>query len=191
MFNKTKNNNSTDTNVLNVINLIRNLEESRGFDPLEVYTKGDCGNLFFLLKEKFPQAIPYIHYKANGKHVITCIDGFFYDIRGKYLVSDIDDTLLRTADLKGLKELSYNFNTSKLMMCLTNNQKLKYHVRESVPVKIAIKTRLKVLSDDIKQSGLSLKDIPVYFGDITGHKHKSHLLTVIEARRNSKKQNTL
>lgn len=40
---------------------------------------GGCFRVYLLLKQVYPQAEPYY----NGDHVITLIDGDFYDIRGR------------------------------------------------------------------------------------------------------------
>ncbi|MEH6368498.1 MAG: hypothetical protein V7764_19695 [Pseudomonas marincola] len=40
---------------------------------------GGCFKVYLVLKQAFPQAEPYY----NGDHVITRIDGDYYDIRGQ------------------------------------------------------------------------------------------------------------
>jgi len=45
----------------------------------EVYTEGSCYHFYLILKEVFPQANP--HYDMN--HMITEIDGKYYDITGE------------------------------------------------------------------------------------------------------------
>jgi len=44
-----------------------------------VYTKGSCYQFYRILKQVFPQAVAYY----DVSHVITDIDGRFYDITGE------------------------------------------------------------------------------------------------------------
>lgn len=45
----------------------------------QVYTEGSCYHFYLILKQVFPDAIAYY----DGDHVITKIDGKFYDITGE------------------------------------------------------------------------------------------------------------
>jgi len=45
----------------------------------QVYTEGSCYHFHLILRVIFPDAEPY--YDAD--HVLTCIDGKFYDITGE------------------------------------------------------------------------------------------------------------
>jgi len=45
----------------------------------QVYTEGSCYHFYLILKQVFPDAKP--HYDAD--HIITEIDGKFYDITGE------------------------------------------------------------------------------------------------------------
>jgi len=45
----------------------------------QVYTEGSCYHFHLILKEVFPEAVPY--YDAD--HVLTEIEGKFYDITGE------------------------------------------------------------------------------------------------------------
>lgn len=58
--------------------LIRLIRESHP-EICNIYTRGSCLNFFLILKEIYPQAIGYY----NNDHVITNIDGVFYDITGE------------------------------------------------------------------------------------------------------------
>ena len=49
----------------------------------QVYTEGSCYHFYLILKEVFPEAEAY--YDAD--HVITKIDGKFYDITGEILAN--------------------------------------------------------------------------------------------------------
>jgi len=61
--------------ILNVISAIRN-----SFIGSEwVYTHGSCYGFYKILKEIYPQAEAYF----DSDHVITLIDGKFYDITGR------------------------------------------------------------------------------------------------------------
>jgi hypothetical protein len=45
----------------------------------QVYTEGSCYHFYLILKEVFPEAKPYY----DISHVLTEIDGKFYDITGE------------------------------------------------------------------------------------------------------------
>ena len=51
----------------------------------EIFTKGNCGNAYFILKELYPESKPYLY---NKEHILTKIDDEFYDINGIYTVDD-------------------------------------------------------------------------------------------------------
>ncbi len=61
--------------ILNYIGLIRESHSSM----VNIFTKGSCFNFYLILKQMYPQAIPYY----NMDHVITNIDGKYYDITGE------------------------------------------------------------------------------------------------------------
>lgn len=63
---------------MNPEDLIREIRESFT-GSVRVYTEGSCYQFYRILKCVFPQAIAW--YDMN--HVITEIDGEFYDITGK------------------------------------------------------------------------------------------------------------
>lgn len=55
-------------------------------DAEEVFLNGNCGNMYIMFAEYFfPKAVvPYMcSYKDEERHIITEIDGEFYDITGK------------------------------------------------------------------------------------------------------------
>lgn len=59
----------------------------------EIFTKGDCGRLYYILKYVFPTAVPYLVTKDKDGmtvHIITKINGKFYDINGLYDTKDPD-----------------------------------------------------------------------------------------------------
>ena len=45
----------------------------------QVYTEGSCYHFYLILKEVFPDAEPWF----DNDHVVTKIDGHFYDITGE------------------------------------------------------------------------------------------------------------
>ncbi|MDC3414288.1 hypothetical protein [Terrihalobacillus insolitus] len=47
----------------------------------QIYLNGGCYQFYKILRTMFPSAKPYIN--ANKNHVVTMIDGYFYDITGK------------------------------------------------------------------------------------------------------------
>jgi len=60
--------------ILNLISEIRYSHE----DMIEIYTRGSCLNFHIILRTIFPRAVPWF----NIDHIITEIDGKFYDITG-------------------------------------------------------------------------------------------------------------
>ena len=106
-----------EAEILRTIEFIRLQEFKRLRNPMKVYVFGNCGNLYFLLKKAFPDAIPYLSKtRKYGEHIITCIDGKFYDIRGKLALPQ--DILIDTKET-ALSEV----------MNMTNNYERK-HERE-------------------------------------------------------------
>ena len=73
----------------------------------QVYTEGSCYHFYLILKEVFPNAIPYY----DNDHFITEIDGKFYDITGEVRkdVSMDEYTRLPSCPLKA----PYNIYKSK------------------------------------------------------------------------------
>lgn len=63
-----------------ILTFIRLIRESHP-DMVNIYTLGSCWNFYLILKDRFPGAIPY--YEIG--HIITKIDGRFYDITGEIL----------------------------------------------------------------------------------------------------------
>lgn len=45
----------------------------------QVYTEGSCYHFYLILKEVFPDAEPWY----DNEHIVTKIDGKFYDITGE------------------------------------------------------------------------------------------------------------
>lgn len=60
------------------LTIIRTIRESF-MGSSDVYTKGSCYKFYLILKSIFPQSEAYY----DCDHVITEIDGCFYDINGK------------------------------------------------------------------------------------------------------------
>lgn len=55
----------------------------------DVYTKGSCYQLYLILKTVFPQAKQWVI--DSPLHVVTEIDGKFYDIHGELAISGVND----------------------------------------------------------------------------------------------------
>ncbi len=55
----------------------------------EVYTQGSCYHVYLMLKSIFPQAVPY--YMERPYHIVTEIEGKFYDIDGECDVYEDED----------------------------------------------------------------------------------------------------
>lgn len=69
---------------------LKALRESDFYIPY-IYTYGGCYQLYKILKTIFPVAKPYIG--VNFAHVVTMIDGIFYDINGEVKVAEPDEFL--------------------------------------------------------------------------------------------------
>ena len=67
---------------------------------VDVYTKGSCYQFYLILKQVFPDAIAYY----NQDHVITLIDGKFYDITGEVQFNELFN-LLYKIDIEHLKDV--------------------------------------------------------------------------------------
>jgi hypothetical protein len=113
----------TDDKVLNFIELLKGVDDSSREVMEEMFTKGDCGRFHFILHSVFPEAVPYAI--MDGEyiiHVITWIDGKFYDIKGIFN----EDRMKDFSDIEGLvgkklqdviREVSRKHLTDKDMFC--------------------------------------------------------------------------
>lgn len=61
-----------------ILSLIREIRNSHS-RMVDIFTKGSCLNLYFILKCVYKDAIPFID---DSGHILTKIDGRFYDING-------------------------------------------------------------------------------------------------------------
>ncbi len=73
-----------NSHVLQTIRLIRDSHSEMG----NIFTGGSCMNFYFILRHHYPQASLY--YSILHGHVITKIDGQFYDITGQ-VTKDLKD----------------------------------------------------------------------------------------------------
>jgi hypothetical protein len=113
----------TDDRVLNFIELLKGVDDSSREVMEEMFTKGDCGRFHFILHTVFPEAVPYAI--MNGRyivHVITLIDGKFYDIKGifnKDRMKDFDDIeeLVGKKLEDTIKEVDREHLTNEDMFC--------------------------------------------------------------------------
>lgn len=64
--------------ILNFINTLRNSD--RYIES--IYMQGGCYQFHLVLKTIFPKATPYFNKRKN--HVVTKINGIYYDIKGIY-----------------------------------------------------------------------------------------------------------
>lgn len=62
-----------------VLSFIKLIRESCPEWQIKIFTEGACYQFFLILQNRFPQAVPYY----DGDHVITYIDGHYYDITGE------------------------------------------------------------------------------------------------------------
>lgn len=63
---------------INIENFISKIRDSF-VGSQHVYTNGSCYHFYLILKEVFPKAEAWY----DGEHVVTKIDGKFYDITGE------------------------------------------------------------------------------------------------------------
>jgi len=74
--------------VVRLIDAIRNTHP----DMEDLFLRGQCYNLFRILRSIYPQAVAW--YSMREGHVYVEIDGYYYDIRGYHLtVPDDLETL--------------------------------------------------------------------------------------------------
>jgi len=61
--------------------VLKLIEEISNSNPImyDIFLRGSCCNLYFILKTVFPKAKAYF----NIEHIITKIDGKYYDITGE------------------------------------------------------------------------------------------------------------
>jgi len=110
--------------VIEFIEYVRLLELKRLRNPMRVYAFGNCGNLHIFLKSAFPGAFPYMmRTDKYGKHVITAIDGNFFDIRGKLSLTEAQiDNTREISDEEVLKYINnYNQQQEKEEMRMREN----------------------------------------------------------------------
>jgi hypothetical protein len=62
-----------------VLSFIKLIRESCPDLQVKIFTEGACYQFYLILKHRFPQAAAYY----DNDHVITYIDGHFYDITGE------------------------------------------------------------------------------------------------------------
>lgn len=72
------------TNHQKAINLIHEISMSNTIIK-EIFLKGSCCNLYFILKSVFPEAKAYF----NVDHIITKIDKKYYDITGEISLKEV------------------------------------------------------------------------------------------------------
>lgn len=90
--------------MINPIDFITALRESDEYIK-HIYTQGSCYRFHLLLKKLYPSAKPYI--SAKKDHVISLIDGVFYDINGKKAFSEGDFIPIKKSDLKIVEKWSF------------------------------------------------------------------------------------
>lgn len=56
---------------------------------VDIYTKGSCLNFFLILHSIYPEAVAYF----NIDHIITEIDGVFYDVNGCVSPAEVGESV--------------------------------------------------------------------------------------------------
>lgn len=94
---------------MGVIHFIENLRRADYYIK-HIFMNGSCYKFHLFLKKLYPVAVPYIN--KDKDHVITKIDGLFYDILG--LVSDFETyEPLKKSELKLVA--GWNFGKNNLL----------------------------------------------------------------------------
>jgi len=83
---------TTNDKVELFLRILKMVEERKGREAVQSYMSGNCGNLYYMLKKVFPQAEAYGMWNSLEnkicRHIITKIDGNFYDIKGVREIKD-------------------------------------------------------------------------------------------------------
>ena len=90
-----------------ILSFLKALRESDFYIPY-IYTCGGCYQLYKVLKTIFPTAQPYLG--VYCAHVITEIDGVFYDISGELKISDEEFLPLTDEEEQECKTWSFAAN---------------------------------------------------------------------------------
>jgi hypothetical protein len=102
------------------IDFINQLRDSDSYIQ-EIYTKGSCYQIYKILKLLYKKAKPYkvkTHYMSEYNHIITEIDGKFYDITGEVFVNNyfgIDGVYKE--DLKEIEQWNFAMNNWLYKTC--------------------------------------------------------------------------
>jgi len=94
----------TNDRVLNFIEVFKGIDESSRELMEEIYMRGDCGRFHLILNLAFPEAVPYVFKGKYFLHVLSKIDGRYYDIKGLA-------TFERFKDEEGYEEAFENAKT--------------------------------------------------------------------------------
>ena len=96
-----------------IIGHIKQLEAKRGRVASDVYSNGNCGQIYYYLKQWYRDAKPYlIHDNVTGQgHIITDIgNGTFFDIQGPVELCECGCMTQRPLKPSELKELAFNYS---------------------------------------------------------------------------------
>ncbi|QDT46182.1 hypothetical protein Pan258_01990 [Symmachiella dynata] len=88
-------------------------------DASIVYTFGGCYGFHLILKHVFPSAIPYLTEEKN--HIVSRIDGRYYDIYGEWINA--------VGDLNG-KVTKLSAKQKERWEAVASGQRLEYMVRK-------------------------------------------------------------
>ena len=96
-----------ENKILQTLRLIKFLSSSKlGWDASDVFLRGECGSLFFIMKALFKEDVTsYGLYLYNRIlcHILICYQEDFYDINGIFSVKDYlkstNFTMYRAEDL--------------------------------------------------------------------------------------------
>ena len=90
-----------------------------------VYNYGSCYNFYLILKEVFPKAEAYFYDKNKG-HIITKIDGEYYDIEGIVYDEHIKPIKLTKKEHLIWRKNKYRMNFNRMRLNYENHSKEIY-----------------------------------------------------------------
>lgn len=73
----------------------------------EIYTRGNCGWFYHILKSQYPTALP-VYIREIG-HIVTEINGRLYDVRGEFVIED-NCLEKKYVDEDFLEDFSFNYS---------------------------------------------------------------------------------
>lgn len=138
-------------------------------EMVRIFTCGGCYKFHLILKEVFPDAIPYKVKNSDGvmHHVLTKIDEHYFDIIGGYSVDELQDCSyepMNAEDIKLAEEFTYPVVQEKEKKIKSNIESRNYKIKHWINnvCKYAIYTLVLMILFDIMYSGFYNKNKSIY-----------------------------